>query len=1058
MPHRRGVTMVWLLLWAAALMLTVASRAALGAEKTCYDCHEEAKTRFKKKVQHEPVAKGDCEDCHLRHGFSNMLILKKDGKELCLECHTDFDTTVASGAHAHPAFAQGMCNTCHEPHASDQKGLIRHLDGDVVCLACHKQLADTSSASRQHPPFAERACGQCHVPHTGPLDKLLNADQRSQCGVCHDNGGVQRAHDAKGINPAGLECSGCHDPHRSSKPALIGEHVHPPVADGMCDACHTGEPVPPQSIGAADSTWNGCSACHENIGAKLELATPHAPAAMGECYQCHSAHQSSRPGLLKDGVALLCQTCHEDMSAPVLEKTVSIHQPVLAGNCNVCHDAHGSAEKSLLIKPGEALCRDCHTDAKFTASHHLQAADLGCLDCHSPHASMQPALLRETPQATCVKCHDPRLSPTMVAHEPVKQGDCAICHDPHAGVGAKSLQQEPPMLCFNCHQNIARFVTAEHKHSVVEDCGTCHGAHEAPHKGLLLKPGSGVCADCHDVARDPAAKSVHKPFDQGDCGGCHNPHGSQFANLLGPRRQMLSTPVGQIFNYPKLDSTSVSLCRTCHADEIDLWQTKTVQHLPARNGECSACHSAHQSPNGNLLTKPTYELCQGCHDPAAIPAEPHRGINLASADCAQCHDPHASERKGLIKSNTHVPFGDGSCDACHTGPGSVTLTAAQPDLCLTCHEDLQTQLDMTVAHALAAGGECTACHSAHSSNEPHLLTGKLSSVCGSCHDATPGKIRHRPYAEGDCRRCHEPHGSAQPGLLVKNANGLCLDCHTTLAERMQNETRHGAIAEGCLACHAGHASDNASLLQLPPSELCGKCHDTKTAAWRAVHVVPGVAATGGDCMSCHDPHTTAARGMAMLKRSQHPPFEARECGACHEAGATEVRGDRQLCGQCHDETIAAIDGMPVVHAAMADSAACMTCHSPHVGDTPALLRKTGFSVCTNCHETINLADSVVHNPAREDCAICHTPHGGSDARLLSETDIMALCMRCHEDAPKTHFHAMGEQTKNPDNRGKIVCTSCHSPHNSAQKALLLGDAMRGLCVRCHDPSASHSGG
>lgn len=1031
--------------------------ASFAEEKTCYSCHEEAKTRFNSKFQHEPVKKEDCEACHERHGFSNMLILKKDGKDLCLTCHTDFDTTVAEGVHAHPAFKQGLCITCHEPHGSDFKGMVRLLDGDMVCMACHQDLKDTTGTAQMHAPFAENNCSQCHVAHKSTLANLLVSEQHTICGGCHESVSTQKSHDGKGLNTAGLECSGCHDPHLSAHPSLVSGHVHPPVAEGMCEACHSGEVVPPSQIGSADSTWDGCSACHDNIGAKLALATPHAPAAMGECYQCHSAHKSNRDWLLKDGVALLCQNCHDDMSADVLSKSVSIHSPIIDGTCNACHDSHGSAEKSLLVKSGDQLCTTCHSTEKFTQSHHLQTAGAACLDCHDPHSSMQPALLKEPMRATCGNCHEPDLNPTMVAHEPVKQGDCAICHDPHAGPG-KSLQAPAPMLCFNCHQNIARFTTAAHKHEVAQDCSVCHGSHEAPHKSLLLKPASTLCADCHDVARDPASKSAHKPFVEGDCAGCHNPHGSEFAGLLGPRRQLQSTPVGQIFNYPKLDSTSASLCRTCHSDDIEAWQAKPIQHLPARNGECSACHSPHQSPNGSLLAKATNELCQGCHDPAGIPSEPHRGINLASADCSQCHDPHASDRKGLIKSNAHPPFSDGSCDACHTGPGSVTLTAAQPDLCLVCHEDLQAQLDMTVPHAPAVGGECTACHNAHTSNEQHLLNGKLRTLCQECHEPTAGAHRHGPYEEGNCERCHEPHGSDNPALLVKSANALCLDCHTTLAERMATETRHGAIEKGCLACHDGHASDNASLLKSSPSELCATCHDTKTERWRAVHVVPGVESSGGDCMSCHDPHTSAARGLAMLKRNQHPPFESRECNSCHESGSTHVTGDRDLCGQCHEETIAAIDGMPVVHAAMADSAACMTCHSPHVGDTPALLRKTGYSVCTDCHKTINLSDSLVHSPAKEDCAICHTPHGGSDGSLLVETDPMVLCAGCHEDASKTHFHPMGDNTKNPDNKGKIVCTSCHSPHNSSQKALLLGDPMRGLCVRCHDPSASHTGG
>jgi len=37
----------------------------------------------------------------------------------------------------------------------------------------------------------------------------------------------------------------------------------------MCDACHTGTPVPPSAVGPADSTWEGCSGCHDGIAEKL---------------------------------------------------------------------------------------------------------------------------------------------------------------------------------------------------------------------------------------------------------------------------------------------------------------------------------------------------------------------------------------------------------------------------------------------------------------------------------------------------------------------------------------------------------------------------------------------------------------------------------------------------------------------------------------------------------------------------------------------------------------------------------------------------------------------
>lgn len=1042
--------------FAALFFLCPHGQGALAAEKTCYDCHEEAQARFKKKFQHQPVAKEDCESCHARHGFANVLMLKKEGKELCLTCHTDFDSLVARGNIVHPAVSEQLCATCHDPHASNRAGLMREVEGDLACFVCHTALADTTGHPTPHAPFAERQCGECHVDHSGNHAGLLVGNESDICARCHEPGKAQQSHAAKSLTTAGLACSGCHDPHRSTQPALVSAHVHQPVASGMCDACHTGEVVPPAQMPAADSTWSGCSPCHDDIAAKLALANPHAPAAMGECFQCHSGHSSRRDALLKAGAAELCQTCHEDMAATALAKQTSVHRPIIEGNCSACHDPHGSAGKALLLKEGDALCTSCHSTDKFTHSQHLEKSGSSCMDCHVPHSSNEPFLLSAEPRSTCSSCHQAEVTLAFTAHEPYAKGDCAICHDPHSGPG-KNLQAEVPHLCFNCHQNIGRFIGSGVQHSVAEDCLACHAAHEASHGKLLAKDVRATCSECHEVAVLAASTSVHDPFAKADCAGCHNPHGSQLNHLVGPRRQMQSTPMGAILTYPKVDSTSVSLCRTCHNDELETWQARPVQHLPARNGECATCHVTHQSEFSHLLSKPTSQLCQGCHDTSTIPPEPHRGINLASADCGQCHDPHASEKKGLLKANSHPPFADGSCDVCHSSPGSVALTEAQPTLCLNCHEEMSAQMALKTPHAPVTAGTCTVCHSPHTSNENSLLLTNAAALCRDCHDAAPGKVVHAPYEAGECEKCHAAHGSDTPALLTKPANALCLDCHGVLAERLNSGRRHAAIDQGCLACHTGHATDNASLLKSPPRQLCAGCHNLTSDRWRAAHTVAGSSGDGGDCMSCHDPHVAPVGTVALLKRVQHAPFEARECTSCHKSGQSALHGDRNLCGECHQSTLATIDKSAFKHAAMADSAACLACHSPHVGETSALLRSTGFSVCLDCHKTVNMSQAYLHAPAKEDCANCHTPHGGTNKPLLSEADIMTLCSGCHEEAAKTHFHPMGDRVRDEKNKGTIVCTSCHSPHNSEEKALLLGDPIRGLCVRCHDPSG-HQGG
>ena len=67
----------------------------------------------------------------------------------------------------------------------------------------------------------------------------------------------------------------------------------------------------------------------------------------------------------------------------------------------------------------------------------------------------------------------------------------------------------------------------------------------------------------------------------------------------------------------------------------------------------------------------------------------HGGYPVEKADCARCHDPHASDRKGLLRASVHPPMAEASCDACHQPADSATpfaLTAAAGELCAVCHD------------------------------------------------------------------------------------------------------------------------------------------------------------------------------------------------------------------------------------------------------------------------------------------------------------------------------------------------------------------------------------
>src|ERR1700693_4772551 len=59
------------------------------ARRECLDCHKKFEEKyFSKKFIHSLVKDRKCEECHLRHGIVPKLLMKKEGNQVCLGCHS----------------------------------------------------------------------------------------------------------------------------------------------------------------------------------------------------------------------------------------------------------------------------------------------------------------------------------------------------------------------------------------------------------------------------------------------------------------------------------------------------------------------------------------------------------------------------------------------------------------------------------------------------------------------------------------------------------------------------------------------------------------------------------------------------------------------------------------------------------------------------------------------------------------------------------------------------------------------------------------------------------
>lgn len=95
----------------------------------------------------------ECTKCHTRD-VSNFLRAGK--KELCFICHKE---EKFEGPYVHGPVAVRACNTCHDPHQSENRKLLL-ADGKKLCVLCHRTPITGVSL-----PCKGDNCLECHDPH-----------------------------------------------------------------------------------------------------------------------------------------------------------------------------------------------------------------------------------------------------------------------------------------------------------------------------------------------------------------------------------------------------------------------------------------------------------------------------------------------------------------------------------------------------------------------------------------------------------------------------------------------------------------------------------------------------------------------------------------------------------------------------------------------------------------------------------------------------------------------------------------------------------------------------
>ncbi|MFB3855213.1 MAG: DmsE family decaheme c-type cytochrome [Vicinamibacterales bacterium] len=251
-------------------------------------------------------------------------------------------------------------------------------------------------------------------------------------------------------------------------------------------------------------------------------------------------------------------------------------------------------------------------------------------------------------------------------------------------------------------------------------------------------------------------------------------------------------------------------------------------------------------------------------------------------------------------------------------------------------------------------------------NRPAIALAGLLVLSAASHaraQATP----QATWSVSDCQSCHEPVFTA---VYARSAHAKpdqsCAKCHQNVAEhvkaKMAGET-------------GGPVPSIKSLPAKEVGETCLTCHEkSNQLSWHdSMHARRDVS-----CTSCHSVHF-AKSNQAQLKTRT----DAETCFTCHKSErAKSMRASHH----------------PVREGRMA----CSSCHNPHEGNNPSMLKADHVNeLCYTCHTEKRGPFAFEHAPVREDCVSCHEPHGTNHPRLLTQK-MPTLCFNCHFGA-SGHF-------------------------------------------------------
>ena len=208
---------------------------------SCHDPHGSDRAAILYNNVHRPVVNKMCNQCHLEPTSPTPFATKKKGFELCRACHSTMINEALGKNRVHwPIMDKTGCVHCHNPHGGPEKGLLK-AKMLVLCGECHADSIERQNRSMtKHAPMKDGMCTTCHTPHAS--DRVFLFSQKTMvdvCKTCHDYSTHsthplgEKALDPRNKNVQVL-CSSCHGIHGTENKKML----YYPTATELCVQCH----------------------------------------------------------------------------------------------------------------------------------------------------------------------------------------------------------------------------------------------------------------------------------------------------------------------------------------------------------------------------------------------------------------------------------------------------------------------------------------------------------------------------------------------------------------------------------------------------------------------------------------------------------------------------------------------------------------------------------------------------------------------------------------------------------------------------------------------------